>query len=90
MQDKPDEAHGDNPRFSEWASCLPSQEGSSDRLIMVPHRGIEYMAGGTNAFHPNDYGTRALVGKATATPKSKPLGKRKINGNTNTNLTRSH
>jgi hypothetical protein len=55
-----------------------------EELIMVPHGGIEYMAGGTGA-HPT-IGRRALVGNAKATAKTKPLGKRKskINRNTKT------
>jgi hypothetical protein len=42
---------------------------------VVSRGGIEYMAGGTS-FH-RKIGTRALVGKAKATPKTKTAGEEK-------------
>jgi hypothetical protein len=42
---------------------------------MVRSKGIEYMAGGTALTDRLE--KRALVGKATATPKTKSMGKRK-------------
>jgi hypothetical protein len=54
----------------------PSSGREFEELIMVPRGGIEYMAGGTRSSHTT-IKRRALVGKAKATPKPKPLGKRK-------------
>jgi hypothetical protein len=52
----------------------PSGAREFEELIMVPHGGIEYMAGGTS-FHPT-IGSEpwSAKGKATATPKAKPPG----------------